>query len=239
MLAHFPFLPNSHWTILALLLGFACAHSGLAYLRPWGEQYWGARLYRILFALVSIPAAVLLLIYFFNHRYDGAQLWMLQDQSWVKPLVISLSALSFVFLYPATFNLLEIAAVQKPEIHLFESGIIRITRHPQMVGQVIWCLAHLLWVGSSFMVVTSIGLIAYHLFAVRHGDHRLERKYGQGFRELKQRTSVFPGLAIWQGRQPWRPQEFLRWAYVGVLSFVIILYSLHPQMVAAASRVTW
>ncbi len=28
---------NSHWIILALLLGFAIAHSGLAALRPWGE----------------------------------------------------------------------------------------------------------------------------------------------------------------------------------------------------------
>lgn len=239
MLAESPLLSGSHWTILALLLGFGCAHSGLAYLRPWGENYAGARLYRVFFALISLSLAVLVLIYFFNHRYDGVQLWMLQGQPWVRPVVIGLSGLSFVFLYPATFNLLEIAAVQKPQIHLFESGIIRITRHPQMVGQIIWCLAHLLWVGSSFMVVTSLGLIAYHLFGVWHGDHRLERKYGQAFRDLKERTTLIPGLAIWQGKQPWRPQEFLRWSYVGVLSFVIILYTLHPQMVAAASRVAW
>lgn len=225
--------------MLALLLGFGCAHSGLAYLRPWGEAAWGPRLYRVLFAVVSIPLAVLMLIYFFNHRYDGIQLWMLQDRPLLRPVVVGLSALSFFFLYPATFNLLEIAAIQKPQLYLFEQGIIRISRHPQMVGQVIWCLAHTLWVGTSFMLVTSIALIAYHLFAVWHGDYRLQRKYGQAFQELRARTSVLPFLAILTGKQPFRPQEFLGWAYAGVLSFVIILYYFHSQMVTAASRVAW
>jgi len=87
--------------------------------------------------------------------------------------------------------------------------------------------------------VTSLGLIAYHLFAVWHGDHRLERKYGQAFRDLKARTSVIPGLAILQKRQQLRPQEFFRWAYLGVFSYVLILYAFHPQMVSAASRVAW
>ncbi|MGQ9837657.1 MAG: NnrU family protein [Cyanobacteriota bacterium] len=230
---------GSHGTMLALILGFACAHSGLAYLRPWGEEKIGPRLYRVFFALVSISLALLLLIYFFNHRYDGIILWNLQAIPGIHTTVLLLSAFSFFFLYPATFNLLEIAAIQKPEIHLFETGITRITRHPQMVGQVIWCLAHSLWIGSSFMVVTSVGLIAYHLFAVWHGDHRLERKYGQSFRELKARTSVIPGLAILQKRQQLRPREFFRWAYLGVFSFVLILYAFHTPMLSAASRVAW
>ncbi|MBP0013378.1 MAG: hypothetical protein J7540_06220, partial [Roseofilum sp. SID2] len=66
--------PSSHWVMVGLLIGFAIAHSGLASLRPWGEQKIGARLYRVGFALVSIPFAVVLIIYFFNHRYDGIQL---------------------------------------------------------------------------------------------------------------------------------------------------------------------
>jgi len=135
---------DSHLVILGLLFGFAIAHSGLAALRPKGEKLIGPRLYRVLFALVSLPLAVILVVYFFNHRYDGVQLWQVQGVPAVKPIVWILSAISFLFLYPATFNLLEIAAIQKPEVHLYEAGIIRITRHPQMVGQVIWCVAHTL-----------------------------------------------------------------------------------------------
>jgi zeta-carotene isomerase len=32
------------------------------------------------------------------------------------------SLISFFFLYPSTFNLLEIAAVDKPKLHLWETG---------------------------------------------------------------------------------------------------------------------
>ena len=49
--------PLSHWIMVGLLGGFAIAHSGLASLRPWGESKIGARAYRVLFALVSIPFA--------------------------------------------------------------------------------------------------------------------------------------------------------------------------------------
>ena len=53
-----------------------------------------------------------------------------------------------------------------------------------MVGQLIWCLAHTLWVGSSFMLATSAGLMAHHLFGAWHGDQRLAAKYGSAFDEV-------------------------------------------------------
>lgn len=230
---------SSHWIMLGLLVGFAIAHSGLAALRPWGEQKIGSRLYRVLFALVSIPFATCLIIYFFNHRYDGAVLWQLQGQAWVKPTVWWLSAISFIFLYPSTFNLLEIAAVKQPQVHLYESGIIRITRHPQMVGQLIWCIAHTLWVGSSFMLLTSIGLMGHHLFAVWHGDRRLESRYGKTFLAVKERTSIIPFLAIAQGKQTLKLQEFFRPAYVGVGAFVALLWWAHPWLMLMTAKVPW
>lgn len=232
-------LTPSHFVMLGLLFGFAVAHSGLAALRSWGEQRIGPRLYRVLFALVSLPLATVLIIYFFNHRYDGLQLWQLQGVPGVAAIVWVLSAISFVFLYPATFNLLEIAAIQKPQVHLYETGIIRITRHPQMVGQVIWCVAHLLWVGSSFMVVTSIGLILHHVFGVWHGDRRLSARYGEAFEAVKARTSIMPFWAIVQGRQTLKFVEFLRPAYLGVAGFVLLFWWAHPLLIRATSSVDW
>jgi uncharacterized membrane protein len=232
-------LTSSHLVIIGLLLGFAIAHSGLAALRPWGEQRIGPRLYRVLFALVSIPFATILIIYFFNHRYDGLQLWQLQGTPGLQPLVWVLSAISFLFLYPATFNLLEIAAIQKPEIHLFETGIIRITRHPQMVGQVIWCIAHTLWIGTSFTLITSIGLVAHHLFAVWHGDRRLLARYGEAFEVSKARTSIIPFWAIIQGRQTLKLAEFLRPAYLGVGGFIALLWWAHPFLIQATGKISW
>jgi len=232
-------LTNSHFVMLGLLLTFAIAHSGGAALRPWAEKFIGPRLYRIVFALVSLPLAVVLIIYFFNHRYDGLQLWQVQGVPGVKTIVWVLSAISFFFLYPATFNLLEIAAIAKPEVHLYETGIIRISRHPQMVGQVIWCIAHTLWLGTSFTLVTSLGLVLHHLFGVWHGDRRLGYRYGEAFVQVKQRTSIIPFLAVLDGRQSLEWQEFLRPAYLGVTGFILLLWWAHPLLMQATSHVNW
>lgn len=230
---------DSHLVILGLLFGFAIAHSGLAALRPKGEKLIGPRLYRVLFALVSLPLAVILVVYFFNHRYDGVQLWQVQGVPGVKPVVWILSAISFLFLYPATFNLLEIAAIQKPDVHLYEAGIIRITRHPQMVGQVIWCVAHTLWIGTSFTLVTSIGLVLHHLFGVWHGDQRLRARFGESFETIKSQTSIIPFLAILQKRQTLDLLEFMRPSYVGVAIFTGLLWKIHPFLMRVTGNIYW
>ena len=77
-------LTPSHFVILGMLFGFAVVHSGGAALRHRTEKYIGARLYRILFASLSLPLALLTIVYFFNHRYDGLQLWQVQGVAGVK-----------------------------------------------------------------------------------------------------------------------------------------------------------
>lgn len=229
-------LAISHFQMLGLLFLFATIHSGLASLRSRVEVLMGARLYRILFALLSIPMAVLLIVFFIRHRYDGVQLWQLQNVPGIIPVIWFLSVVSFFFLYPATFNLLEIAAIQKPEVHLYETGIIRITRHPQMVGQIIWCVAHLLWLGTTFTLTTCLGLVGYHIFASWHGDRRLQKRYGEAFITVKNRTSIIPFAALLRGKQTLLLKEFLRPAYVGVSIFIGLLWWAHPFMVQAASK---
>jgi uncharacterized membrane protein len=230
-------LTPSHFVMLGLQIIFAIAHSGGAALRPWAEKQIGARLYRVFFALVSIPLATILIIYFFNHRYEGLQLWQAQGIPGVQYFVWILSAISFLFLYPATFNLLEIAAIQKPQVNLYATGIIRITRHPQMVGQVMWCIAHTLWLGTTFTLVTSLGLILHHAFGVWHGDRRLYQRYGDAFIEVKQHTSIIPFLAVIDGRQSLKWQEFIRPAYLGVTIFVLIFWWLHPLLITSTSKI--
>ncbi|MBM5799773.1 MAG: hypothetical protein FJ077_02815 [Cyanobacteria bacterium K_DeepCast_35m_m2_023] len=207
---------HSSWVMLALLVAFAVLHSGGASLRAWGAARLGERAWRVLFAAVSIPAAVVVIGYFLAHRYDGVRLWNLQDQAWIVPVVWTGTAISFLFLYPATYNLLEIPAVLKPQVRLYATGIIRISRHPQAVGQIIWCATHLLWIGSSFMVAACIGLIGHHLFAVWNGDRRLRNRFGDAFEELRASTSVIPLGAVLDGRQTLVWREFLRPAQLGI-----------------------
>lgn len=220
--------------MLALLLTFAVLHSGGAALRTWGEERIGARAWRLLFASISIPAAVVVIGYFLAHRYDGIRLWNLQGTPGLIPLIWGGTAISFFFLYPATYNLLEIPALLRPQVRLYATGIIRISRHPQAVGQILWCATHLLWIGSSFMVVTCGGLIAHHLFAVWHGDRRLQARFGEAFEPLRASTSVVPFRAVLDGRQQLVINEFLRPAQLGIAIAIGLIWWSHRFIGLAA-----
>ena len=226
---------HSSLVMLALLLAFAVIHSGGASLRAWGAERIGERAWRLLFAAVSIPSAVVVIGYFLAHRYDGVRLWTLQDQPWIEPLVWVGTAISFFFLYPATYNLLEIPAVFKPKVRLYAEGIIRISRHPQAVGQVLWCATHLLWIGSSFMVAACIGLIGHHLFAIWNGDRRLRHRFGDAFEALRTSTSVVPFVAVLQGRQQLVLAEFLRPAQLGIAIAIGVFWWAHRSIGLAAT----
>ena len=226
---------HSSLVMLLLLLLFAVIHSGGAALRSRAEALIGARAWRLIFATASIPSAVVVIGWFLAHRYDGLRLWNLQGVPGMVPLVWLGTAISFLFLYPATYNLLEIPAVLKPQVRLYATGIIRISRHPQAVGQILWCLTHALWIGSSFMLVTCTGLIAHHLFAVWHGDRRLRARFGEAFEELQSSTSVVPFQAVLDGRQTLVWQEFLRPAQLGIAVAVAVFWWSHRFISSAGA----
>lgn len=234
---------SSHEVVMLILLFiFAVAHSGMASFRDAGERLMGERAYRVLFAGVSLPLAVSAVVYFINHRYDGVQLWQVQSIPGVHQLVWLLSFISFFFLYPSTFNLLEVAAVDKPKMHLWETGIIRISRHPQMVGQFIWCIAHTLWMGNSMMLTTSLGLVAHHIFGVWNGDRRMAARYGKSFEAVKNCTSIIPFAAILDGRQKLPNnyyKEFVRVPYMTILVLTLGAYLAHPLMQEASYHLHW
>lgn len=220
---------SSHYYMILYNALFALLHSGLASLRPFVVRYTGERLYRVAFALSSIPAAVALIAYFIAHRYDGNQLWSLQAVPHMHDLCYVLTFISFLFLYPATFNLLEVAAVQKPSFRIYETGITRITRHPQLTGQILWCVAHGAWMGTSFTLVACLTLVAHHLFGAWNGDRRLQARYGQEWQSYSERTSILPFASVLNGKQVLQWNEF-GLGYVGVVGFIVATFALHPWM---------
>ncbi len=216
--------------ILFLIIIFAVIHSGGAALRSKGETLIGPRAWRLFFVSLSLPSAVVLISYFLAHRYDGIRLWNFQGNNSIFWLVWILTALSFLFLYPATYNLLEIPSVKQPKVRIYSTGIMRVTRHPQAFGQIIWCVAHTLWIGTSFTLITSIGLICHHLFAIWHGDKRLEIKFGEEFNNFKESTSIIPFAAIIDGRQKFKAKEFLKFSQLGILIAIGVIWWSHKYI---------
>lgn len=227
---------NSSLAMLLLLIGFGVIHSGGAALRTRGEALVGARAWRLFFAALSIPSAFILIAFFVVHRYDGFRLFNFQGIPGIFPFIWILNAISFFFLYPATYNLLEIPALLEPKVRLYATGIIRISRHPQAIGQIIWCFAHFLWIGTSFTLITCIGLIGHHLFAIWHGDRRLKLRFGDDFEDLKRNTSIFPFLAVIDGRQTLSLKEFLRPSQLGICIAIGLIWWAH-HFISISSKV--
>ena len=227
---------KTSFVVFILIIIFAIIHSGGAALRNKAESIMGPRLWRLLFVSVSLPSAIILIGYFLTHRYDGIRLWNLQGNSFVFYTVWVLTAISFLFLYPATYNLLEIPSVQRPKIRIYSTGIMRVTRHPQAIGQIIWCIAHSLWIGTSFTLVTSLGLIFHHLFAIWHGDKRLEFKFGEEFYKFRESTSIIPFLAIIEGRQVFKFREYFKLSQIGILIAIIVIWTSHKYINIAVTQ---
>ena len=85
---------HSSLVMLVLLLLFALIHSGGAALRSRAEERIGARAWRLIFAAVSIPSAVVVIGWFLAHRYDGIRLWNLQGVPGMVPLAVSYTHLT-------------------------------------------------------------------------------------------------------------------------------------------------
>ncbi|CAI0453166.1 unnamed protein product [Linum tenue] len=111
-----------------------------------------------------------------------------------------------------------------------------------MVGQVMWCVAHTVWIGNSVALAASVGLIAHHLFGVWNGDRRLAARHGEAFEAVKERTSVVPFAAILDGRQKLPKdyyKEFLRLPYLTITAVTLGAYFAHPLMQASSYGLHW
>jgi len=229
-------------TMFALLTVFAVSHSGLAGLRTYAEDVVGPRAWRVLFACVSLPLALSCMSYFVNHAHDGHHLWNVQHTHALHTMLYIINFVSFLFLYPSTFNFLEVAAVDVPKVHLWETGVIRITRHPQAIGQILWCAAHGTYLGTDTALTACFVLVVHHLYSIWHGDRRLRQEHGDAFDVICERTSIVPFAAILDGRQRLPDdfyKEFMRLPYALVIGGTMAAYYAHPYMQIAAASLKW
>ena len=193
----------------------------------------------MIFALASLPLSLSSIMYFVNHAHDFPHLTSFHVP---HEVLIFANFVSFLLLYPSTFNLLEIAAVDPPQVHLYTTGVARITRHPQAIGQVLWCAAHCAYLGSGVAYAASAVLVSHHAFSVWHGDNRMREKHGPAFEAVKAKTSVMPFAAILDGRQEIPEEYWKEWArppYAIVVGGTIAAYLAHPWMMAGAAWLGW
>jgi len=233
---------NSHLVTIMFGIIFPIVHSGLASVRPFGEQVFGARAWRVIFAFPSLCLSYSWITYFISHAHDGYQFYDLRQYEIAHIIAWTTNFLSFFLLCPSVFNLKEVAAVDKPTYHLWETGMIRITRHPQFIGQVMWSAAHLAMTGTSFTATTMALLIGHHAFACWNGDRRYRDFFGEELWNtvVVEKTSIVPFQAVLEGRQILPKdyyKELLRGPYFLIAVGTLGAYLAHPYMQGGAALV--
>ena len=187
-------------------------------LRGWLIARLGTLPYQGLFSLLSF-AGIAWLIW----AFAGLE----RAQSWAPPAPLAfptmlaafagllLAVLGVLSPNPTTVN--QEALLQTPEP---ARGIIRITRHPFMVGAALWALAHMA------LNPDAASLVFFGVFFILAGlgprliDAKKAREFAGQWPGFVNATSTLPFAAILSGRNRFMPGEIGVWR--PLLAFVIV-----------------
>ena len=206
---------------LAALL-FAAIHlgwSGTA-LRDRSVAALGLRGHMIAFSVASVASIVWLI-----SAYKAAPYVATWGQlEWWKPFAIALMLPAFLLVVVGLTTPNPTAVAGEALVERPPAGILRVTRHPFLVGVAAWSAIHLIGNGdlaslllfASLLVVAAAGTVSI--------DAKRRRALGASWDGFAARTSIVPFAAIVAGRNHFVAREF-GWARPagGVLAYALML----------------
>jgi uncharacterized membrane protein len=114
-------------------------------------------------------------------------------------------------------------------------GIVRVTRHPFLMGVALWALVHLVGNGdiasflffATWLVITAAGAISI--------DAKRRRLQGAAaWDPFAAQTSIVPFVAIVAGRNRFRPGEIGLWRWVVAAVAYIVIFAAHARVIGVS-----
>lgn len=138
---------------------------------------------------------------------DNSWLWA-TPEAWVwVGLPVNLVALVLVFLGLTTPN----PTLAQMEFLLEKGdpvkGIVRVSRHPMLMGLLLWSSYHAVANGDAASLVFFGTFIVTTALGPRAIDAKRKRKLGARWAPFSKKTSIIPFVAIAQGRNQFVPSE--------------------------------
>ncbi len=206
--------------VAALL--FVAIHLGWSgtVLRDRSVAALGLRGHMIAFSLASLASIVWLV-----SAYKAAPYVATWGQlEWWKPFALVLMLPAFVLVVMGLTTPSPTAVAGEALVEQPPTGILRVTRHPFLVGVAIWSATHLVGNGdvaslllfASLLVVAAAGTVSI--------DAKRRRALGAAWDGFAARTSIVPFAAIAAGRNHLVAREF-GWARPagGVVAYALML----------------
>jgi uncharacterized membrane protein len=192
----------------------------------------GEKLYIPLFALAALGAVVWLCIAYNAASVSPANTVLFVPPAFVKSLGLVVIAAAFALAVPGvlrgnpTSNGQEKARID---------GMLRVTRHPFLMGVTLWAGFHLIATGTLAATLFFATFLVLAIFGTHAIDGKVARRRPAEWREIAAQTSIIPFAAIAEKRNRFVAPEVLDWRvsvaavlFGGVLYFHSALFSAAP-----------
>lgn len=158
--------------VAALWIAFAASHMVLSSraLRLRLVAAIGKHGFTVFYSVVAFAIFVPLVMYYFDHRHAGPQLWSLPATGWLLWLVYLVNAVAFVLVAAGLLRPSPSALVGSKTGE--PRGAQRWTRHPLMMGIGLWALTHVAVNGFASDFAFFGGFVLFVLLGSWHQDAR-------------------------------------------------------------------
>ena len=222
--------------MISLLLAALCfvgIHLGVSgtVLRDRAVAAVGARAYSLAFSIVSAVVLVWMALAYRAAPYVPT--WGMLE--WWKPFAIVLMLPAFLLVVIGLTTPNPTAMAQEALVDRPPKGIVRVTRHPFLIGVAIWAGVHLIGNGdvASLLFFAALALVAIAgTFSI---DAKRRRALGApAWDAFASRTSILPFGAIMSGRNTLSARELGWWRPLAALAAYALMLGGHAHLVGVS-----
>lgn len=117
-------------------------------------------------------------------------------------------------------------------------GIIRITRHPFLVGFAVWAATHMIYNGDLSSNIFFGGFLILSICGPKSIDNKQRQNCGEDWQRFADETSIIPFIAIIQKRNTLQWKELLTWRLLAALVVYVAVFKLHEVMFGVSPVIT-
>ena len=212
---------------------FAGIHLGVAgtRLRDVCVRHLGQTGFTIGFSVASLAGLV-----FIVKAYQAAPYVMTWGPlDWWKPVAIVLMLPAFLLAVSGVLTPNPTGVAQEARLDQVPTGIVRITRHPFLVGVGLWALVHLVGNGdvASLIVFATFALVCFA--GTASIDAKRQRLLGKDrWAPFAARTSIVPFAAAVAGRARVSPSDLLTWQMGVALAAYALMLGGHSHLIGVS-----
>jgi uncharacterized membrane protein/mono/diheme cytochrome c family protein len=177
----------------------------------------------------------------------GAMVWFYRTAPYVEvwqpprptrwvPLLTMPIAIAFMVFGFSTPSPTSVAQGEKAKDEKSAFGIFAITRHPALTGFALWGLSHLAPNGELHVIIVALAIVTLAISGMLHIDARRAKDLGEVWTHYRAKTSIFPFLALAQGRAKLGTMGAAYWlvrVLIAVFIYTAILHT-HALVIGAS-----